>query len=57
MVLGSLPPGVMMMVYLTTPDYIAILWTVKLGQFMVACAACWMGIGLLVMKKMIAFKY
>jgi tight adherence protein B len=57
MVLGSLPPGVMMMVYLTTPDYIAILWTDKTGQFMVFCAALWMSCGLFVMKKMIAFKY
>jgi len=57
MVLGSLPPGVMMMVYLTTPDYIAILWTDPMGQFMVLCAAAWMSCGLFVMKKMIAFKY
>jgi tight adherence protein B len=57
MVLGSLPPGVMMMVYLTTPDYIAILWTNPMGQFMVFCAALWMSCGLFVMKKMIAFKY
>jgi len=57
MVLGSLPPGVMMMVYITTPDYISILWTDKLGQFMVFCAAMWMSCGLFVMKKMISFKY
>lgn len=57
MVLGSLPPGVMMMVYLTTPDYISILWTDKFGQFMVFCAVAWMSCGLFVMKKMIAFKY
>lgn len=57
MVLGSLPPGVMTMVYITTPDYIAILWTDKLGQFMVFCAVLWMSCGLFVMKKMIAFKY
>jgi len=57
LVLGSLPPGVMMMVYLTTPDYISILWTNKIGQFMVFCAALWMSCGIFVMKKMIAFKY
>jgi len=57
LVLGSLPPGVMMMVFLTTPDYISILWTTKLGQFMVFCAALWMACGVFVMKKMIAFKY
>ena len=57
LVLGSLPPGVMMMVYLTTPDYMSVLWTDKLGQFMVVCAALWMSCGLFVMKKMISFKY
>lgn len=57
MVLGSLPPGVMIMVYLTTPDYISVLWTDKFGQFMVFCAAAWMSCGLFVMKKMISFKY
>ena len=57
LVLGSLPPGVMAMVYITTPDYIAILWTDKLGQFMIFCGAMWMCCGLFIMKKMIAFKY
>lgn len=57
LVLGSLPPGVMMMVYITTPDYISILWTDKLGQFMIFCAVMWMSCGLFVMKKMISFKY
>ncbi len=57
MVFGSLPPGVMTMVYVTTPDYIAILWTTQLGQFMVFCAVLWMSCGLFVMKKMISFKY
>jgi tight adherence protein B len=57
LVLGSLPPGVMMMVYLTTPDYMSVLWTDKLGQFMIVCAGLWMSCGLFVMKKMISFKY
>jgi tight adherence protein B len=57
LVLGSLPPGVMMMVYLTTPDYMSVLWTDKLGQFMIFCAGMWMSCGLFVMKKMISFKY
>ncbi|MBU2532844.1 MAG: type II secretion system F family protein [Alphaproteobacteria bacterium] len=57
MVLGSLPPGVMIMVYLTTPKYISILWTDPFGNFLVVCAALWMCCGLFVMKKMISFKY
>jgi len=41
----------------TTPAYISILWTDKIGQFMLLCAAIWMSCGIFVMKKMIAFKY
>ena len=26
-IIGSLPPSVMLLVYITTPDYIALLWT------------------------------
>lgn len=57
LVLGSLPPGVMLMVYISTPAYISVLWTDKLGQFMMFCAGMWMACGLFVMKKMISFKY
>jgi tight adherence protein B len=57
MVLGALPFVVMMMVYLSTPGYITILWTAKVGQFMMVCSAVWMTLGILVMRKMINFKY
>ena len=56
-VLGSLPFVVMMMVYLTTPNYIAILWTAKMGHFLLLIAGIWMTMGILVMRKMINFKY
>src|SRR5690606_33220753 len=56
-VLGSLPFIVMLMVYISTPEYIALLWSTKSGQFMLAFAAVWMTMGLLVMRKMINFKY
>ena len=56
-VLGSLPFLVMLMVYISTPSYIAFLWTTKTGQFLLFFAAGWMTIGLLVMRKMINFKY
>ena len=57
MVLASLPPGVMFMVYLTSPDYIMPLFTSMMGQFMVVVGACWMLTGVLIMRKMINFKY
>jgi tight adherence protein B len=56
-VLGALPFIVMLMVYLSTPNYISILWSTKFGQFLLACAAIWMTFGVLTMKKMINFKY
>ena len=57
MVLGSLPPGVMTMVYLTSPDYIMPLFTTTMGHFMIAIGACWMMTGVMVMRKMINFKF
>jgi tight adherence protein B len=56
MIIGSLPPGVMFLVYLTTPAYISTLFTERLGNLMLAGCAVWMGIGILVMRKMISFK-
>jgi tight adherence protein B len=44
-------------VYITTPSYISILWTTQFGQFLLVCAGCWMMCGILVMRKMINFKY
>ncbi len=57
MVLASLPPGVMTMVYLSTPDYIMPLFTTTIGHFMVVGGATWMLMGVLVMRKMINFKF
>jgi tight adherence protein B len=56
-VLGALPFIVMLLVYITTPSYIALLWTTRMGQFLLVAAGFWMTCGILVMKKMINFKY
>jgi tight adherence protein B len=56
-VLGSLPPLVGTMVYITTPKYIGLLGTTKVGLFLLGCAAVWMMFGIFVMRKMINFKY
>jgi len=56
-IIGSLPPAVMFLVWLSTPDYISLLWTTHLGQFMLLCCVGWMTIGVLVMKKMINFDF
>jgi tight adherence protein B len=57
MIIGSLPPGVMLIVYVTTPDYIKPLFTTPTGNLLLFGCAIWMSIGILVMKKMISFKY
>ena len=56
-IIGSLPPIVMLLVYLSTPEYIALLWTHPTGQFMLVCCLAWMTLGILVMKKMINFDF
>jgi tight adherence protein B len=57
MIIGSLPPGVMGIVYLTTPAYIAKLFTERAGNLMLAGCVFWMGMGIMVMRKMINFKH
>lgn len=57
MIIGSLPPVVMALVYFTTPDYIKLLFTERMGNIMLAGCAVWMGMGIAVMKKMISFKH
>ena len=56
-IIGALPPIVMLLVYLTTPDYISLLWTHPTGQLMLVGCVIWMSIGIFVMKKMINFDF
>ena len=56
-IIGSLPIVVMLVVWLTSPDYIELLWTTPLGRTMLAGCAVWMAVGIMVMKKMINFDF
>ncbi|MGI9406223.1 MAG: type II secretion system F family protein, partial [Hyphomicrobiaceae bacterium] len=56
-VLGCLPFAVMIMVHFSSPNYIEILFTDRTGNFLLLIAAMLMTVGVLVMKKMINFKY
>ncbi len=56
-IIGSLPPIVMLLVYLSTPDYISLLWTHPTGQLMLVGCVVWMSMGIMVMKKMINFDF
>jgi tight adherence protein B len=56
-IIGSLPVVVGLLVYLTSPDYIELLWTTDLGRMMMAACVMWMAIGTFVMKQMINFDF
>ncbi|MGI9419930.1 MAG: type II secretion system F family protein [Geminicoccaceae bacterium] len=56
-IIGALPPSIMGLVYLVNPEYISLLWTTQAGQFMLLGSAIWMGMGVLVMRKMINFDF
>jgi tight adherence protein B len=56
-IIACLPIAVMGLVYITSPQYIELLWTHPTGRFMMACSAGWMMMGVLVMRKMINFDF
>jgi tight adherence protein B len=56
-IIGSLPAAVMILVYISSPNYIELLWTTELGRLMLAGCVVWMTIGVFVMKKMINFDF
>ncbi|NIJ40776.1 tight adherence protein B [Parvibaculum indicum] len=56
-IIGSLPPGVMGLITLTSPGYMDLLFSTTLGNVLIIGGACWMLCGVLVMKKMIDFKF
>jgi tight adherence protein B len=57
MIIGSLPPVVMALVWFSTPSYIDTLFTQRMGNLMLAGCVVWMSVGIFVMKKMIDFKH
>jgi len=56
-IIGALPIAVMTLVYITSPQYISLLWTEPLGRVMLLGCAVWMSIGIFVMRKMINFDF
>ena len=57
MIIGSLPPAVATLVYITSPGYISVLFTERMGNLLLVICAIWMGTGIFVMKKMMNFKH
>ena len=56
-IIACLPLAVMIIVYVTSPQYIELLWTEPMGRMMLFCCAVWMTMGVLVMRKMINFDF
>jgi tight adherence protein B len=56
-IIACLPPAVAVLVYLSSPQYIELLWTHPTGRMMLMGCAVWMSIGVLVMRKMINFDF
>ena len=55
-IIGALPPVVAFLVYLTSPEYIMLLFTTNTGLFIIGVSLLWMSIGVLVMRQMINFE-
>jgi tight adherence protein B len=56
-IIGALPVMVTGLIYVTTPAYIALLFTTSIGHLVIGACALWMLIGVLVMRKMINFDF
>jgi tight adherence protein B len=56
-IIGALPPAVMILVYISTPKYIEMLWLEPMGRVVLAVCLLWMAMGIGVMKKMINFDF
>jgi len=56
-IIGSLPPAVVLLITVTTPAYMAPMFSDPRGHLMLLGAAFWMSLGIFVMRKMINFKF
>jgi tight adherence protein B len=55
-IIGALPIVIMLAMTVLNPDYLNPLFYTKTGNIMLAASATWMGMGILVMRKMINFE-
>jgi tight adherence protein B len=54
-IIAALPFVVASTTYFSNPDYISLLWTTWIGKVALAASGIWMGLGILMMRKMINF--
>lgn len=57
LIIGALPPGVVVLISVTSPAYMQPLFTDPRGHLMLLAAGIWMSIGVFVMRKMINFRF
>jgi tight adherence protein B len=57
MIIGVLPPGVIMMIQVVSPAYMSVMYTDHRGNLMLMAGAFWMSLGIFVMHRMINFKF
>ncbi len=56
-IIGALPLVVMGLVWMTSPEYISLLWTDSFGRLLLGGSLVWMATGVFVMRKMINFDF
>ena len=56
-IIGAVPFLVVGALYVSSPNYVSLLWTTSHGRMISVIAICWMGVGVAMMKKMIAFDF
>ena len=56
-IIGAIPFIVVGLLWLSSPSYVALLWTTTTGRIVSCIAMAWMSIGIAMMKKMITFDF
>lgn len=56
-IIGCLPPGVTLLITITSPAYMAPMFQDPRGQMLLLGGVIWMSVGVFVMRKMINFKF
>lgn len=56
MIIGSLPPGMCILLFFTSHDYIMFLFTDQIGHMLIGAGLTLMLLGSLIMKKMVSFE-
>ncbi len=56
-IIGALPPGVMILVWVMTPGYMTPMFVDPRGHLMLLGGGIWMAMGVFVMRRMINFKF